>query len=163
MDEVDEDGSTRRKLKPKIRMLKSCCGLIKDQEYLLKSYTKGGLHYQVEGRKEFVEEKMKGIHWEWVDECEVPAYDASVEVDKPKLHKRKQRSEDEPYKNAEARLRLGARLERIEKFLPGAYKNLMTRVDKCELAIKRLEDLEEDESPPEQGTFFPGLRRDADR
>ena len=22
---------------------------------------------------------------------------------------------------------------------------------------------EEDESPPEQGTFFPGLRRDADR
>ena len=102
--EVDEDGSARRKIKPKIVMLKNCCGLIKNQEYLLESYTKGGLHFKVEDRKEFVEEKMKGIHWEWVDECEVPAYDPSVEVDKPKPYKRKQRSEDGLDKNLEARI-----------------------------------------------------------
>ena len=97
MEEVDEDGSTRRKLKPKIRMLRSCCGLIKDQEYLLKSYTKGGLHFQVENGTESVQEKMEGIHWAWVDKCEVPPYDPSVEIEKPKHHKRKQRSQDEPY------------------------------------------------------------------
>ena len=157
--EVDEDGSARRKIKPKIVMLKNCCGLMKNQEYFLEAYTRGGLHYKVEGRKEFVEEKRQGVHWEWVDECEVPAYDPSVEGDKPKPHKRKQRSEDEPFKNLEARLRLGARLERIERRLPGEYKSLMTKVSEYELVVSRLEDLEEAGSQEESRSTSSSDRR----
>ena len=50
-----EGDFAKRKMKPKISMLRSCCGLTKDQEYFLEAYTKGGLHYKVEGGKEYVD------------------------------------------------------------------------------------------------------------
>ena len=105
---ISSEGSARRKIKPVIVILKKCCGLTKDQKYVLEAHTKGGLHYKVEERKEFVERKMRGVHWEWVTECEVPAYDPSVEADKPKPHKRK----DDLRTSRSRTWRLGFDLER---------------------------------------------------
>ena len=140
-------------------MLKDCCGLEKNSKYFLGGHTKSRLHYQVEGRKEFVEKKMRGIHWEWVTECEVPDGDKSATVEKRKPHKRKDRPEDDALKELEARLQLGARLMRIEDRLPSEYKSLMTRVSEYEIILSKLEDLEEVESQEESRSTSSSDRR----
>ena len=92
------DSSARKKIRPIIIMLKDCCGLEKHSKHVLGGQTKSGLHWQVEGGRQFVEKDKQGVHWEWVTECEVPVGDKSSTAEKRKPHKRKERPEDDALK-----------------------------------------------------------------